>query len=86
MTEEGDGTPMLVVSTASPFKCAPAVLPSVGGAPTGDDFEDLDLLSSLSGVPVPAPLAALRKKPVRFDPAVSVDPAAMADAVRADER
>lgn len=65
--ETGGGAPAVVVSTASPFKFAPGVLNALTGKDCGDDeFAAADRLSRMTGVPVPAPLEALRTKPVRF--------------------
>ncbi len=62
----GDDTPTVVVSTASPYKFADAVLKGIGAPVPEDDFERLALLSEQSGTPVPAPIAELQTKAVRF--------------------
>ena len=64
---------MLVVSTASPYKFAPAVLRALGIEPSDDDFVSLDMLASFTKMPVPAPLAALASKPDRFTKTVAKD-------------
>ena len=67
--ETGDAeTPMVVVSTASPYKFAPDVLAALenGGAAGQDAFRSVGLLSEKTGVPVPAPIASLASKPLRF--------------------
>lgn len=67
--ETGDAeTPMVVVSTASPYKFAPDVLAALenGGAAGQDAFRSVGLLSEKTGVPVPAPIASLALKPLRF--------------------
>ena len=74
----GPGT--LVVSTASPYKFPACVLEALGQVPAGEDFDQLDQLSRVTGTPVPAPLADLRSREVRFRE--SCDPAAMLQAVR----
>ena len=71
--ETGDGRKMLIVSTASPYKFAPSVLAAVSGEIPADEYEQLDRLEQLSGMPVPPALAGLREKPVRFTGAVSRD-------------
>ena len=64
--ETGDATPTVIVSTANPYKFVADVLSAV----TGKDESDLDAfeaavkLESLSGVPVPAQVDALRTLPV----------------------
>mgnify|MGYP000882727682 CR=1 FL=1 len=62
----GDGTHTVVVSTASPFKFAPDVLEALGGEAAGDVFRAVERLSEKTGAPVPAPIASLEKKPLRF--------------------
>ena len=64
--ETGDGTPAIVVSTASPFKFCDSVLTALGVREQAEGTALLDQLSALTGVPVPAPLAALKDKAVRF--------------------
>ena len=59
----GDATPCVVASTASPYKFAPAVLKAVGGG-EADGFEAAERLQTLTGAPVPVPIAELRGKPV----------------------
>lgn len=56
----GERTPTVVLSTASPFKFPDAVLHSIDIPFSGTDFEKLEALSILSGLPVPAGLSALR--------------------------
>lgn len=65
--ETGDAaTPMLIVSTASPYKFSSDVLEAVSGVREPDAFTSLSRLSEFSGTPVPAPIAALQNRPVRF--------------------
>ena len=78
--ETGDTTTALVVSTASPFKFCDSVLEGLGIPPRGDGLDLLDALSERTGMHVPAPLAGLRDKKVRFEQVVEKD--CMADAVR----
>ena len=57
--------PMLVVSTASPYKFAGDVLLSLTGEKPEDDLKSLELLEEKTGVNIPAPLAAtLTKSPI----------------------
>lgn len=58
----GDHAPMVVLSTASPYKFPAAVLSAIGGDTCGDEFQQMDRLHEITGVPVPPPLAALRNK------------------------
>ena len=50
----------VVLSTASPYKFPAAVLQAIGGAAEGNEFEQMERLSELSGVPVPKNLSGLR--------------------------
>lgn len=79
--DTGDTTPTVVVSTASPYKFAGSVLAALGERCPDDDFAVLDALQAVSGVPVPAPLAALQGKKDRFTTVCA--PADMLATVRA---
>ena len=63
-----DNTPIVVASTASPFKFSPAVLEAVGdeSAVCQDEFRMVDELSRVTSWEVPAPLAGLKDKKIRF--------------------
>ncbi len=58
--------PMVVLSTASPFKFPAKVLSAIGEVPPEDAFAQMARLAACSGVPVPRGLRGLRGKPVRF--------------------
>ena len=60
--ETGDLTPMVILSTASPYKFPAAVLSAIGGDTGGDEFEQMERLQQMTGVPIPAPLASLKGK------------------------
>ena len=60
---QGDA-PVVVLSTASPYKFPAAVLKAIGGTPEGDEFSQIDQLSALTGVPVPQGLRGLREREV----------------------
>lgn len=77
----GDRTPTIVVSTASPFKFAPAILPAIHVDLQGTEFEMLEALEIVSGRKAPAQLMQLRKLPVRFEAVIEKDE--MKDRVRA---
>ena len=62
--ERGAGTPLVVLSTASPYKFPAAVLRAIGGDLAGDEFEQMERLAAFSGVPVPKGLRGLRERPV----------------------
>ena len=61
---EGSGAPLVVLSTASPFKFPAAVLSALGETPEGDAFAQMDALAKLTGRPVPASLAGLREREI----------------------
>ena len=60
-----DEAPVVVLSTASPYKFPAAVLSALGQTPDADEFAAIDQLHALTGVAVPKNLAALRQLPVR---------------------
>ncbi len=63
VAETGDNRPMVVLSTASPYKFPAAVLTAIGGDTSGDEFTQMARLSRITGVPVPKNLASLQGKP-----------------------
>lgn len=63
----GDKTPVLIASTASPYKFPEAVLEALGASGSySDEFAMADKLSELSGLKIPASLSALKTKAPRF--------------------
>ena len=65
VNQTGDCRPMVVLSTASPYKFPAAVLGAIGGDCSGDEFDQMEHLEELSNVPVPKNLAGLREKTER---------------------
>ena len=63
--ETGDKRPMVVLSTASPYKFPEAVLTAIGETPAGDGFDQMEQLHAVTGVAIPKNLAALRTKAER---------------------
>ena len=61
----GERRPCVVLSTASPYKFADDVLSALGGSARAEDA--LPALAAATGTEVPAPLADLRSRAVRFD-------------------
>ena len=61
--QTGDSRPMVVLSTASPYKFPAAVLAAIGGDTGGSEFDQMRRLSALTGVPIPGNLASLQGKP-----------------------
>ena len=57
--------PVVILSTASPYKFPAAVLEAIGGKCPGDEFAIMEKLHEMTGVPVPPNLATLRSQPVR---------------------
>lgn len=67
-SESGDMTPMVVVSTASPFKFNESVLPAIGETANikeWNEFQMLDALAKRTGWQVPRNLSQLINKQVR---------------------
>lgn len=75
VNETGDKTPALIASTASPYKFSRSVLQAV--APETElpntEFDTVDKLNEITKMPVPAPLAGLKDKKVRFTDVTEVD-------------
>ena len=63
VAETGDHTPMVVLSTASPYKFPAAVLSAIGGDTSGDEFEQMERLSQITNVPIPGNLTGLKELP-----------------------
>ncbi len=61
---ESLGAPVVVLSTASPFKFPASVLSALGEVPSGDAFQQMEQLSRISGLDAPACLSGLLGKPV----------------------
>ena len=56
---------MVVLSTASPYKFPAAVLEAIGGDLNGDEFDQMERLSEITGIEIPKNLATLRGRPER---------------------
>ena len=54
---------MVVLSTASPYKFSTTVLNAIGGDTQGTEYERMERLHALTGVPIPKNLASLQGKP-----------------------
>ena len=68
LKDTGDKRPVLVASTASPYKFSPAVLRAVSDRqPDTDEFATVEALHAATGVPVPAPLEKLKGCAPRFN-------------------
>ena len=70
----GDTTPVVIASTASPYKFSQSVLEAVTDEKLPDDeFAMVDELSAKTKTAVPAPLASLKDAKVRFETECEVD-------------
>ena len=73
VNQTGDTRPMVVLSTASPYKFPAAVLCAIGGDPEGDEFDQMEQLQQKTGVPIPKNLSGLRTKPERHTAVIDKD-------------
>ncbi len=62
IAETGDARAMVVLSTASPYKFPVAVLTAIGGDTSGSEFQQMERLSTMTGVAIPRNLAGLQGK------------------------
>ena len=58
------GAPVVVLSTASPYKFPAAVLKAIGGGTEGDEFAQMETLSRITNTPIPQNLSGLRSREV----------------------
>ena len=79
VAESGDTRPMVIDSTASPYKFANNVYRAVTGKDASSVLEAPEELSRETNTEIPYPLAGLTKRPVRFEKVVPREK--MADAV-----
>ena len=68
-----DTTDMVVVATANPYKFPQDVLYAVTGNDVRDSFKGIKRLHAATAMKVPASLAGLKDKPVRFSTVVAAD-------------
>ncbi|HIS25467.1 MAG TPA: threonine synthase [Candidatus Pullilachnospira intestinigallinarum] len=73
--ETGDDTPVVIASTASPYKFGRSVMEAIGGDRYDglDDFQLVDELEKVSGVPIPKAVSQIRTAPILHDTTVEVD-------------
>ncbi|MBR4016492.1 MAG: threonine synthase [Oscillospiraceae bacterium] len=81
VNQTGDTRPMVVLSTASPYKFPAAVLSSLEEAPEMDEFDQMEYLSKSTGTVIPNNLSGLREKEERHTGVIAKD--AMLDFVMA---
>ena len=73
IAETGDSRPMVVLSTASPYKFPAAVLKAIGGDASGNEFQQMERLSQITGVPIPGNLSGLQGKAERHTGVIDKD-------------
>lgn len=64
--EENDLSPMIVLSTASPYKFTESVITALGKKTSGDSFKDAKTLQKLSAEDIPEAISKLKEEDVRF--------------------
>ena len=65
--------PMVVLSTASPYKFSTTVLTAIGADVSGSEYDRMERLQTITGIPIPPNLAALRAKPERHTGVIAKD-------------
>jgi threonine synthase len=65
VNQTGDNRPMVVLSTASPYKFPAAVLDAIGGDMAGSEFDQMERLQAMTGVQIPGNLSGLQGKEER---------------------
>ena len=78
IAESGDTLPMVIDSTASPYKFANNVYRAVTAHEPESDLAALDALSEVTKTEIPYPLAGLAQRKVRFEKVVNKDDMAAA--------
>ncbi len=74
VSETGDKTPVIIASTASPYKFSKSVLNAVSdNLPQLSEFDMVDKLNELTSVDVPKPLSSLKNKTTKFNDTVKSD-------------
>ena len=73
IAETGDKTPMVVASTASPYKFAADVCASLGLEKPEDDLDALDMLVNATKTEIPYPLRGIAERAVRFTETVKAE-------------
>ena len=73
VAETGDNAPMVVLSTASPYKFPAAVLAALEDSALADEWAQMDRLHELTGVPVPGNLQGLQQRKERHTDVIAKD-------------
>ncbi len=70
----GDNTPVVIASTASPYKFSHSVLEAVApNAVSDNEFAMVEQLNKITGTPVPKPIAELQNLDIRFNNVTEAD-------------
>ncbi|MBR7137520.1 MAG: threonine synthase, partial [Clostridia bacterium] len=80
IADTADNRPLVLASTASPYKFAADVLTSLGGVVPADELEALEALRTMTNGEIPYPLRDLASREIRFTDVCT--PAEMGDRVR----
>ena len=64
--QTGDNRPVVIASTASPYKFANSVLEALGETVPANEFDAADKLSKGTNTKIPTPIAELKDAAVRF--------------------
>ena len=73
VAQTGDQTPMVVLSTASPYKFPASVLSALEEVTGTDEFAMMDRLFEKTGVPIPSNLQGLQTRPEKHTGVIAKD-------------
>ena len=65
--QTGDSRPVVIASTASPYKFANSVLEAIGEKSNEDEFKAVNILSKLTNTDIPKPISDLEAAQIRFN-------------------
>ena len=68
-----DHNPVIILSTASPYKFPAAVLEGIGASAKGDEFDVMEQVRNETGIPIPKNLSGLREREVRHRDVIDRD-------------
>jgi threonine synthase len=68
-----DNVPVVVLSTASPYKFPAAVSKALGLPLEGDEYQQIDAIHQKTGVPVPKNLSSIKNKRVLHNQVIDRD-------------
>ncbi len=73
LRDDGVQSHRIILSTASPYKFPRTILESLGAEVPEDSWEQVKMLSAVSGTKIPEPVAELKDLPVRHSRVCAVD-------------